>query len=74
MLSTVLGYKDNKGSHYTVGKIRSNVSIEINGKEESRAQSTGKSFPDTGYNTSVFHKTRLAPPSLHSEGMSETLE
>lgn len=63
-----------KGLHYTVGKVRRNVSIETEGKEEPRAQSTGKSFPYTGYTTSIFHKTRLAPPSLHFEGMSGTLK
>ena len=74
MLSTLLYCKDNKGLHYTVRKVRSNVSIEINGEEEPSAQSMGKSFLDTGYSVSVFHKTRLAPPSLHFEGTSGTVK
>lgn len=74
MLSTLLYCKDNKGLHCTAGKVRSNVSIGINGKSEPRTQSTGKSFLDTGYSISVFHKTRLAPPSLHFEGTSGTLK
>lgn len=74
MLSTLLYCKDNKGLHYTVGKVRSNASIEINGEAEPRAPSTGKSCLNTGCSVSVFHKPRLAPPSLHFEGTSGTLK
>lgn len=74
MLSTLLYCKDNTGSHYTVGKGRSNISIEINGEEEPRAESADKSFLDRGYSVSVVHQTRLAPPSLHFEGTSGTLK
>lgn len=44
MLSAFLYCRDNKALHYTVGKVRRNVSIGINGEDEPRAQSTGKSI------------------------------
>lgn len=39
MLSALLYCRDNKASHYTVGKVRRNISIGINGEDEPRAQS-----------------------------------
>jgi len=44
MLSTLPYCKDNQGSHYTVGNVRSNVSIEINGELEPGAQPMRESF------------------------------
>lgn len=74
MLSTLLYRKDNTGSQYTVGEGRSNISIEVNGEKEPKAESADKSFLDRGYSVSVVHQTRLAPPLLHSEGTSGTLK
>lgn len=42
MLSAFLYCRDNKALHYTVGKVRRNISIGINGEDEPRAQTTGK--------------------------------
>lgn len=69
-LSALLYCRDNKALHFTVGKVRRNVSSGINGEDEPRAQSAGKS----ALSISASHKTRLAPPSLHFEGASGTLK
>lgn len=62
MLSTPLYHKDNKGSHYTVGKVRSNISIKINDKEEPRAESTAKSFLHKATALPSFTKAGLLLP------------